>query len=337
MGKNNPLPINILVDVVARGIYDIEDELDVVEDEVVLSAIRSSMFYFMWKVRAMKESIADGDEIPDVDIDNLKDLQETFISNLVGSLSSRATLDPVRLFATCTLLDLHILFSTLRPSKKSKQNSAASENPYLQTAIREIQPEVQLELTSIFDSAEKHFAKKSKKKLAEPSEDEAPEDLDSESEADEDEEATDNERQSVILKAEQQLCELTGKLILAILAKVIDASGPLKGKLTTRIQRNRAKLGPNFKEVVAYLDEPKPKGKKAAKSKTVADAKSKSREVVEEDDDEDDDPFAEELPEEGTEEDLRRRELLDDDPPISIDDDSAASGDEDEDNDMLGD
>jgi cohesin complex subunit SA-1/2 len=221
----------------------------------------------------------------------------------------------------------------LRSSKKPHSHGASNRNEYLQTTIKEIAPEVQTELTSIFDVAEKQFAKKSKKKLAEPGEDEAPEDLDSEPEDEEDEDATDSERWSEALKAEQQLCELTSKLVLAILAKVIDASGSLKGKLFTRIQRNRARLGPNFREVVAYLDGPKPKVKRSRAQP--AAKKSKSREIIE-DEEEEDDPFTEDIPEEGTAEDLRRRELLDEDPPISVDEDPAVEEDEEED-DIMGD
>jgi cohesin complex subunit SA-1/2 len=332
-GRNSPLPISILLDIIGRGVFEEDDpEIDALEDEVVLSAIKSAMFYFMWKVRSLREP---GEIVSDVDIDQIKDLQDTFITNLIASLSSRATLDPVRLFATGTFLDLHVLFSTLRTSRKSHSNGASSHNDYLQTTIKEIAPEVQTELTSIFDAAEKQFAKKSKKKLAEPGEDEAPEDLDSEPEDEgDDEDATDHERWSETLKAEQQLCELTSKLVLAILAKVIDASGPLKGKLFTRIQRNRSKLGPNFREVIAYLDEPKPKGKRSRAQPTAK--KPQSREIVEEEEEDEDDPFAEDIPEEGTAEDLRRRELLDEDPPLSVDDE-APNVEEDEEDDILGD
>lgn len=329
--KKEPLPINILLEVVARGVFEEEDEdLDALEDEVVLSAIRTSMFYFMWKVHALKESISAGEEVLDIDIDNLKDLKDIFDVNLVSSLSSRATLDPVRLFATGTLLDLHVLFSTLRPAKLPKtKNGVAAEsskipNEHLQSLIKEIDPEVQQELTAIFDQAEKQFAKKAKKKLAEPGENEAPADLESDDE--DDEEATDGERHAETLKAEQHLCELTGKLVLAILAKVIDASGPLEGKLRSRIQRNKDRLGPNFKQVVAYLDEPKPKKSNkskvnpaASEAKKKTAQKAKSAEIVPEDEEEEeDDPFAEPEVEEGDLEDLRRRELLDDDPPASV-------------------
>lgn len=346
-GRGDRTPASILVDIVARGQFEEsnDDALDTLEDEVVSSAIRSAMFYFMWKTRDLTSALEIDDEIPDTDIDNLKDLQDTFINNLISSFSSRATLDPVRLLATGTYLDLHVLFATLRTSDKSKGDDEAS-NEHLQTLVTEVSPEVEHELVSIFDALEKQYAKKSKKKLAEPGDDELPEDLDSEPEDDEEDEVTDSERQAEILKAEQQLCELTGKLVLAILAKVIDASGPLKGKLRARVQRNRARLGPNFKEVVAYLDEPKPKAKKSHKSKAQQAAASKKKSsksterVVEdeEEEEEEEDPIVDEEPEEGTEEDLRRRELLDEDPAGSPEaEDGAALVEEEDDDEIMGD
>jgi cohesin complex subunit SA-1/2 len=317
-----PLPIDILLGIVGRGVFEEEDsDRTLVEDEVVLSAIRTSMFYFMWKVHSLTESIAAGGAIPESDIERLRAWQDLFATNLVATLSSRSTLDQVRLFATGTYLDLHVLFAALR-SKKAQ----AGESNQLQSLVQEVPSDVQMELTSIFDLAEKQFAKKAKKKLAEPGEDEAPQDLDSEPE-DEEEDATESDRQADTLKAEHQLCELTGKLSLGILAKAIDASGPLKGKLRSRIERNRTRLGPSFKEVVAYLDDSK-KTKKSHKSKAeqAANQAAKSKEVVEEDDE---DPFADIEPEEGTAEDLRRRELLEDEPAPSVDGGEAAGVDDD--------
>ena len=279
-------------------------------------------------------------------MDHLRELQDIFTTNLIAAFSSRSTLDPVRLIGAGVLLDFYILFSTLRPAKNSKAGDAASnENIHLQSLVQEIGPEVQAELTSIFDSLEKQFSKKSKKTLAEPSDDEAPQELESESEDDNDEDVSASEKQAETLRAEQQLCELAGKLVLAILARVIDVSGELKGKLRHRLQRNRSRLGHNFKEVIAYLDDPKPKGKKSHKSKAqqAADEKKKaaqkSTELVEEDDDEDD-PFAELEAEEGTAEDLRRRELLDEEPENEEHDageGAAGGGEEEDDEDMMGD
>ena len=344
-----PPPIDILLDVVNRGNFDEADpDHDALEDEVVLSAIRSSMFYFMWKMHALTESISAGDEPSDVAIDRLRDRQESYISSLITALSSRATLDPVRLCATGTLLDLYVLFSTLRPKAKNGAVPGQIEgDENLQNLVKEIDPEVQQELTGIFDQAEKLFAKKGNKKLAQPSDDDAPEDLDSEPEDEEDDEdATDSERRVETLKAEQHLCELTGKLVLAIIAKVIDASGPLQGKLRSRIQRNKDKLGPNFKKVVEYLDESKAKANKSHKSKAeqaaAAAAKknasksapAKSADIVEEEEEEEDDLLEEAEVEEGDVEDLRRRELLDDEPPAAVTEDQTDAEDED---DIMGD
>ncbi|KAK6594859.1 STAG domain-containing protein [Botrytis cinerea] len=320
------------LDVVARGqLEESNPDIDAQEDEIVISAIRSAMFYFMWKI-----------------------VKRPSFKNLVAALSSRGTLDPVRLLATGTLLDLHVLFATLRPQATViGQNDPQNQSENLQSLFKQISPEAQTELTSIFDHAEKHYAKKAKKRLEEPDDDEAPEDEPEDSD-DEDEEITENERQSETFKAEQQLCELTGKLILAILAKVIDASGPMKGKLRKRIERNRNRLGHNFKEVVAYLDEPKEKVKKSHKSKAqqaAAEAAAQAKkeairlefEDEEEEEEEDDDPFADAEPEEGSREDLKRRELIEDvsgDEEVEGEGDAEENGDvadEDEDEDMLGD
>ncbi|KUJ09959.1 STAG-domain-containing protein [Mollisia scopiformis] len=349
--KESTLPIVILLDIIARGVFeDSTDEArENLEDEIVLSAIRSGMFYFMWKVRSITEAVESGEEITDLDIDHLKEWQDLFTTNLIASFSSRSTLDTVRLVGAGTFLDLHVLFATLRPTKqpkgkKSQSEQASEENPYLQSLVKEVGPEVQTELASIFDGLEKQFAKKSKKKLADPSDDEAPEDLESESEEEEDDEVTDSERQAETLRAEQQLCELSGKLVLAILAQVIDASGDLKGKLRSRLQRNRQRLGPNFKEVVAYLDEPKSKAKKGSRSKSQsADPKkkavpAKSAERVEEEEEEDD-PFADVEPEEGTVEDLRRREILDEELEGGGEEngEEEGGGADDDDDDVMGD
>ncbi|QSZ36912.1 hypothetical protein DSL72_009002 [Monilinia vaccinii-corymbosi] len=350
--SETPSPICIILDIIARGqVEEANPDIDALEDEIVISAIRSAMFYFMWKVHSLTRSISSGDEIPDIDIDSLRDCQETFIQNLLAALSSRSTLDSVRLLATGTLLDLHILFATLRPQAAAAgQKDPKNQSEHIQSLSKQITPEAQTELTSIFDHAEKNYAKKAKKRLEVPDDDEAPEDEPEDSE-DEDEDVTESERQGEILKAEQQLCELTGKLILAILARVIDASEPMKGKLRRRIERNRLRLGQNFKEVVAYLDEPKEKAKKnkskARPAAAVLPAKKDAVRVeLEEEEDaneekEDDDPFADAEPEEGTREDLKRRELIDD---VSGDEEAEGEAEEnggaveeDEDEDMLGD
>ncbi|KAH8672544.1 STAG domain-containing protein [Tricladium varicosporioides] len=343
----DPLAINILLEIIARGVFEDskDDARDALEDEVTVSAMRSSMFYFMWKVRGLTQMIQSSEETPDLDIDQLRELEELFATNLIAAFSSRSTLDPVRLLGAGSLIDLYVLFATLRPALNSESKNAKAvtngDNLYLESLVQEIPPEVQAEMASIFEGLEKQYARRSKKKLAEPSENEEPEDLESESEEEDTEGATDSERQSDILKAEKQLCEFAGKLVLGFIANVIDVSGPQKGKFRTRVVRNRLRLGPNVRQVLAYLHGPQQKKSHKSKAQqTEAEAKraQKSAAIVV-DEDEDEDPFADEIdPEEGSAEDLRRREL--DDAPISVeengDSDAVAEPDGDED-DIMGD
>jgi cohesin complex subunit SA-1/2 len=343
------VPIDILIELVSRGVLSEADpDIDEIEDELVIAACQSALFYFMWKARSLQESIAKAEPVADVDINAIKERLEAFKTGLFSVLSSRGGLDDLRLLATGTLLDAHVLFSTLNPTKRTRTKEALAaadtaadgQYAYLQTLTQHIAPDVQEELASIFVASEKHYAKKAKKALSAPADDDAPEDIDSDPEDDADDDDddafTDAERRAEALKAEQKLCELSAKLVLAILAGVLDSSGPLKGKLRARIQRNRAKLGPNFKEVVAYLDEPKGKpaaaaagaGKSSLKSKAVQSAAGaagggagekkimKSAERVREEEEEDDeevveDPFAEM--------DAEENELADEEPPRSVD------------------
>lgn len=336
-GDLNMVPIDILITITGRGVLvEADPDIDEIEDQLVSSACQATLLYFMWKARSLQELMTASSDIPDLEVDTLRQRKEEFSSVLTAVLSSRAGLDDLRLLATYTQLDLHSLFSTIHGAKTSKTLVADRDQyAHLRTLDREIDLEVQEELASIFVALEKQFAKKAKKSLEAPADNDAPEDFDSEPEdEEEDEEITEAERKSEAVQAEQRLCELTGKLVLSIIAGVIDASGPSKGKFKARIQRNRSKLGQNFKEVVAYLDEDKSKGgKKSHKSKTqeataITKSTTKSSEMVE---DEEEDPFADAEPEEGTAEDLRRKELYDD-APVSVDDEpNGAQGSDDED------
>jgi cohesin complex subunit SA-1/2 len=159
--------------------------------------------------------------------------------------------------------------------------------------------------------------------------DDEPLDSDSESEADEDEDEDDEAAEAIrrtrhdqALILEQRFCELAGKIVLAIIAKVVDASGPQKGKIRERLQRNRGRLGQNFKEVVAYLDEPKDKrGKKKGVGAVKETSKPRSEEVVVEDEDDDEDGIEDiegDEVEEGGELDLREKELTAEDHEVEI-------------------
>lgn len=142
-------------------------------------------------------------------------------------------------------------------------------------------------------------------------------------------EARQQRKQRTLLLAEQALCTLTGKIVLALVGKVMESHG-VKGKaddevVRKRLKRNVGKLGANFRDVVGMLDA-KPAGKGKGRNKgavngvaggkgtpkaKAAISKAKSKERVEDDEDEDNGEEEDEYPvEEDGEQDLRNRELL---------------------------
>ncbi|KAL2126834.1 hypothetical protein VTI74DRAFT_147 [Chaetomium olivicolor] len=347
--------INLLIRVVHRGKLDHVDEvLDDLEDEAVSYAIQATNFYFMWKVRALLSTVQSSSPIPGTTTEPLSALRKSYANNLIWTLSSRGTNDELRLFATGALCDLHVLMASLREAVNQSPQPDNYHN--LQALFEPIQPALTNELIEIYSAAERAYARCSKRTLAGPGEDEDPMEQPSEDEEDEEDEEelaaeasmTATERKGKELKLERTLCELAGKLVLAVLAKMVDCAGPQVGKLRRRMTRNQSRLGANLKETLAYLDEGKLReraaaaaaaggagGKKKARS---ARAKGKqpaggggggnggakktalSEEIVVEGDDDSELSEIEEAepePEEGSVEDLRRRELLDD--PIEED------------------
>ncbi|KAI9816897.1 MAG: hypothetical protein M1827_001542 [Pycnora praestabilis] len=308
-------PITILIEILQRGAPgdDIEEDINTLEDELVMSALKCLLFYFMWKMRFIQTLVSTGSAIPDIDIDALQDRKEAFITALTSITRIRPGIDDLRLAAAGTILDLYTLFATLRHSAPTKPSSSSQEpaNEHIQTLIHGIPPDVQRNLTTIYTLSEKFYAKKSRRALEAGDHDE-PLDSDAEDSDDEgDDESLERERWNAALMAEQRLCEFAGKIVLAIIAKVLDASGPLQGHFKERLSRNRSRLGQNFKEVVAHLDEPKAKSKRGRKA-PVGKKVSQAVVVQQEEEEENDEDEAEEARqvEEGEEADLRARELV---------------------------
>ena len=337
-------PLAVLLEILSRGVpgQDIDEGINEIEDELVVSAIKTTLFYFMWRIKSLQTKQATGEEIPDVDVDETQDRRTAFVDALTNILQNTSGVDEVRLAAAGTLLDLYTLFATLRHGKDTKVTSTQTDNTHLRTLVQGIVPETQGLLTSIYAAAEKAYAKKSRRSL-EAADDDEPVDLDSDPEDSEDEDDEKQlEQQRAALLAEQKLCELTGKIVLAIIARVLDVSGPLKGKMKERLGRNKAKLGQNYKEVIAYLDEPKAKASHKAKVKKGASggaAVQKSKAIVVEDevDDEEEGAHDNEPVEEGGEEDLIARELVVEE---TVEDDGGGGGDEEHDEveeDIMGD
>ncbi|MCJ1396812.1 hypothetical protein MMC11_000002 [Xylographa trunciseda] len=310
--------VDILVDVI--NTYGSDEDAESVS--LVSSATKSLLFYNMWIVRSLREKIElNGgiEEAPNYD---------NFSAAIQRIISSRQKLDDFRLSAAGTLLDLHTTYATLRhllPTSGENPESASARS-LVASLVREVPQRVQGMILDSFIAAEKAYAQKAKRVLDSPSEDDPPDDPDSEPEdSSDDEDDEDDEekarrsqhRQHELLLAEKRLCEFTGKIVLAILGQVLDASGPSKGALRKRLLRNKIRLGPNFKEVLGYLDEAKPKkprakAKVALKAAGNKKAAEKSQAIVTDAEEEDEERNEAEDVVEDEAEDLEGRELQED-------------------------
>lgn len=360
-GKNkegSEAPFNTLMHLAERGLRDDEDDEDLAsaESELVISSIRTLLFYFMWKVQSLRASLSAGKAaFSTAYFEALTKSRETFVSTLIAIMQQRSDLDDIHFAAITTLLDLQTLFGTLR---HAGQNASNDEDVILQTQslVHEIDSNTQALITKIHATAERKYAKLRKSVLKHTDAEEPGSDSDVEREPSDDEDEIDSDDEGAVnealrssIIAEQRLCELTGKLVLAIVGRIVDASGEHQGKLRKALLRRKSRLGPNYREVVSFLVEPKSRGARSAPSRPKQPAPKtapkpqaapnnkrandhKSAERVE--DDEEDEEEREHSPiEDDDDEDLRARGLIEDDivDPDDDDEPNHAAPDPDED------
>ncbi|KAL8735923.1 MAG: hypothetical protein Q9166_000485 [cf. Caloplaca sp. 2 TL-2023] len=272
-------PASILIDLINDDYADLENEASEARDEVISGSIKALVFYNMWIVRSLKTSLAADTTSPN------SPGWTPFASALLSIMQSRSGTDPVRLVAVGAYLDLHSLFASLRnvatkpngqptdktttpPNKGTQQRPGV--NDVHSSHIDSIPPEATSLILTIFAAVEKQYARRSHRKLdraLDDAIDSAPEDPESDIDDDDEDEAQTSEQvKTQQLLAEKQLCELAGKMVLAVLGRVLDTEGQ---QVRQRLLRNKLRLGPNFKEVLAYLDESKVKSKAKAKPKAL--------------------------------------------------------------------
>ena len=320
-----------VVDILLNIIRAYGNDEDSDSSLMVLNVMRCMLFYYMWVVRTLKDKVEREEQIEEV-----KNYDE-FTAVVQSVIISRPKLDEVRLGAIGVLLDLYTTFATLRhlntPPKGKKVN--ASPDAAIRSLIQEVAPKVQDSILSSFVAAEKAYARKAKRALESPADDDPPDEPESEPEdSDEEDEDEDDEdakarqsqhRQYELLLSEKRLCEFTGKIVLALVAQVLDTMGSKKGTIRKRLSRNRGRLGANLREVLGYLDEPKSKRSHKAKPKSntaqgQGAVKSKAISAEEEDEEEEENGVEDEVEEDG-DDDLTRKALQGD-----IVDDSGGEG-----------
>lgn len=311
-------PVELLLSLAKRGLREEEsnDDMATLERELITSTFRTLLVYFMWKVQALIRDLSSGNDLASYNgeyFETLKERRESFVSTLSAIVQyRRPVLNEIRLAATTTLLDLQTVFGTLRHAGSDGKGAIRilDEDMAYQTQelVQEISHEMRNIISSIHATAERVFAKKSNKKLdlvaddddlVDPQADLEIESDDENEDDDEDADENENDAKLSLLLAEQRLCELTGKIVLAIIGNVLDSSGSQAGKLKKKLLKNKSRLGPNYKEVIAYLDDSKGESGVARRGGTgaagdnqananVNNNKFKSVERVQDDDEEED-------------------------------------------------
>lgn len=293
-----------------------QDDHDENREQILLASIQALLLYTMWKVQRTRATIEAG-EAADWDLG--------YLTNALASvIEARSKLDEIRLKAIGALLDAYTAQLSLRQIDTNDVETVNTIN----SLVVSVPADMKKAILASFVAAERDFARKTRRNLDTSTDDadleqqgangepDAPESEPEES--DEEEEDDEQNKQHAALRAERRLCELTGKIVLCVVGKVIDAEAPGKGKLRRRIQKNRTKLGPHYKEVVGYLEEPKAKGARGGnRSKTPAQpngpaaaknaAQQKSKEIIVESDEEDEEEPQAQDGVEGDEQDLRHK------------------------------
>ena len=253
-------PINILLDLLGR-----DPSYDELEQELMVCVFRAVNYYFMWKIAGLNRV---NDDVDELDLERVLSRKDLVFGRISTILEKRDQVDWIKTAAASTILDLVTLFISAPTLRISSVTKPLDEG-------------VQTHIMVVFDALEKSFAKRCGKKL-EPDEHAPPEDSADEDDGDGDSGDDGNNGdggggggssasgdvdaiQSAQLVLEQRLSEFTSKIILAVLSNAVDQKTWRK-----RLARNQTRLGPNYKEVVNYLDRAsvgRPGARRKARSK----------------------------------------------------------------------
>jgi cohesin complex subunit SA-1/2 len=290
-------PIDSLLHILDRGASGerLDDEAEGAEDNLVRHTMAFMLIYFMWKCRECANNIEDDTRMPDEELTVLVERRDICVTSLMRIMESRKGADDVRLDAANLLLDMYIMFRSLKAKKgklaktpkKTQGRGQNDVNDDWEALCQDIDGKTAKTLLQILTASENNLAKLVNKKLEELDVDDDPVDPDDEPESDnedvEDERAQ-ADKQLRTLLAERALCAFGGRLVKCIHVGSFDTKG--QNIVRQRLERNKLKLTPTWKEIINYLDAVKQArkgGKKAAKPNG-ANKPVKSKEIVIEDD-----------------------------------------------------
>ncbi|KAF9700282.1 hypothetical protein EKO04_001807 [Ascochyta lentis] len=295
-------PIASVLQILDRGLPsdDLDAETNEAEDTLVRHAMSLMLTYFAWKCRECMLHIENGTVMPDDELTTLVERRDKCITSLMTMLENRKGADEVRLEAANLLLDIYNMFRSLQIKKsnlsrtpKKAQGRASRDDEDdasddWEALAQQIDTSTVKILMQILTATENNLAKLANKRLEEPDVDDDPIDPDDEPESDDEESEdtrTQEDKQVRLLMAEERLCVFGGRIVHAYLAGSLGGEGGEVAK--KRMERNKAKLSPTWREVVSHLDVSKAAKKASRKAPVKPAAKAgKSKEIVIESDEE---------------------------------------------------
>jgi cohesin complex subunit SA-1/2 len=292
-------PISSLLEILGRGIPapDLDEEVNTAEDALVRYAMNAILLYFVWKCRYCADHVQAGTRIPDDHLESIADRRDACLQALVRIMESRKGADDIRVDAAYLLLDISNLFyslqkakATAKPRRLQDDDDEEMPNEDWQALCQKIDPPTTKLLLQILTAAEINVAKRTNKHVEEPDVDDDPIDPDEDPESDdENEEGEGDERKIRALLAEGRLCFLGSRMVHGVQV------GTLGDDVRKRLERNKTKLGHDWKEVVSHLSVV-PKAPKAPKAQRPS--RKKAPPVVEEISDDEEEEEEEEQQEE---------------------------------------
>ncbi|GAO45762.1 hypothetical protein G7K_0014-t1 [Saitoella complicata NRRL Y-17804] len=263
--------VSVLVQIVERGVA-----LDDDETVLIVSAMKSLRWYFMWKIQTLastSQSPAD-----DRDARQMRETRDTVLDILVQILAQMRWSE-AKHQAACMLLDMWTLFVTfgglelLRVKVGSGMRGGVSEEGQ-EAVMRCLEQEVGRLTGSSGGGRIRRGG--------------GGDDSDEEMEEEDDDNTQGEKLEGVkAIEAERQVCELAGKIVLAVL------SGTAQEKYRERLEKMKGKLGVSYDRIVEELkgeeEKEREKGRKTPGRVVKPTRPVRKEDEVHDDDIEDDD------------------------------------------------
>ncbi|KAF2025205.1 STAG-domain-containing protein [Setomelanomma holmii] len=301
-GKKTTLdtpPIDSVLEILNRGVPEesLDAETEQAEDALVRHSMALMLAYFVWKNRDCAVHLEEGTSMPDDELTAIVERRDACVDALMKIMESRKGADDVRLNAANLLLELYNMFRSLKnrknttskTPKKPQSRSQSDNNDDWEALCRIIDGKTAKTLLHILTASENRLAKLLHKKLEEPDVDDDPIDPDDEPESDDDDDDDDeqlrDDKQLRTIIAERSLLGLGAHLVHAVHVGSFDNQG--QSVVRKRLEHNKLRLTPTWKEIVNHLDAVKQarKGTKAdLKAPTEISKSTKSKDIVIEDD-----------------------------------------------------